>query len=94
MILAIISIFFIFIINPFNPERENMDNNIDNIETHQNFYPIYHNRPTEYDFLFNNYPYWYNKYTPFPWYNPTRFQNLYYYPLVDNYYRYPRIAYY
>ena len=39
---------------------------------------------------------WYNRYTPFPWNNPTRFNNWYYpsYLYFTDYYRYSSYPYY
>lgn len=48
----------------------------------------------DYDNVFAEWPIWYNKTTPLPFNNPTRFYGYnYYYPAIHDYY-YPRIRYY
>jgi hypothetical protein len=48
----------------------------------------------DYDHIFGGFPFWYNRTTPLPFNNPTRFYGYnYYYPAIHDYY-YPRIRYY
>jgi hypothetical protein len=49
----------------------------------------------DYDWVFGWWPFWYNKVTPLPFNNPTRYHgyNTTLYPLIHDYY-YPRIRYY
>ena len=48
----------------------------------------------DYDGIFGWWPFWYNKTTPLPFNNPTRFYGFnYYYPAIHDYY-YPRIRFY
>jgi hypothetical protein len=48
----------------------------------------------DYDTVFGWWPFWYNKTTPLPFNNPTRFYGYnYYYPAIHDYY-YPRIRFY
>jgi hypothetical protein len=85
-VLIFIIIVYILIYLFFNEKEEPKNENMHNPRHMRRFYPRYLNRPIEYDYIFNDYPYWYNENTPFPWHNPTKFRNLYY--------PYARIAYY
>lgn len=49
----------------------------------------------EYDWVFGGWPNWYNRFTPLPFNNPTRYYGYKttLYPLIQDYY-YPRLRYY
>ena len=88
ILVIIIALIFYLLCNKNNEKYKNTEGK-----------PIYmyndkHKYLYDYDYVFGNWPFWYNSVTPLPFGNPTRFYGYnYYYPSIQDYY-YPRVRYY
>jgi hypothetical protein len=94
VIIIIIALYFIY----NNYQKDNKDNeHYKPIASKEISYPYYDDPKYlgEYNWVFGDWPYWYNRVTPLPFNNPTRYYGYKttLYPLIHDYY-YPGIRYY
>ena len=94
IIFIVVLIFLLFFANKCeNMQASGNDGSGDNYAKVGPYYDYMNSVIPEYNVIFRNFPFWYNKFTPLPWYNPTRFDNAFYYPYIQDYF-YPRIRFY